>query len=47
MVKRKWDPEKDRDKISAFDQIRSIKNQDKQASVKNTETDFGTSLFDL
>lgn len=47
MVKRKWDPEKDKDKISIFDQIRSIKNQNKQVSVKETEIDSGTSLFDL
>ena len=47
MVKRKWDPEKDKDKISIFDQIRSIKNQNKQASVKENEIDSETSLFDL
>ena len=47
MVKRKWDPEKDKDKISVFDQIRSIKNQDKHGSVKENEIDSGTSLFDL
>lgn len=47
MVKRKWDPEKDKDKISIFDQIRSIKNQNKQVSVKENEIDSGTSLFDL
>ena len=47
MVKRKWDPEKDKDKISIFDQIRSIKNQNKQVSVKENEIDSETSLFDL
>lgn len=47
MVKRKWDPEKDKDKLSVFDQIRSIKNQNKNFVKKEVEINDGISLFDL
>ena len=47
MAKRKWDPEKDKDKLNIFDQIRSIKNQDKNESKKEVEIDSGMSLFNL
>ena len=47
MAKHKWDPEKDKDKLNIFDQIRSIKNQDKNESKKKVEINSGMSLFDL